>query len=191
MTGGANGSVQLVTQIAVSAVGRDRPGIVAAVTGVLVAHGANLADSQMGILSGRFTMTLIVDAPEELDVDLLVADLERIGDDLGLDAIFAHEVGDADEDEAASPTRMVTVYGVDHPGIVHAVALELASRGVNITDLNTRRIEEEDGEPLYAMMLEVAPPPGTDDSELEGALRRVAGEQHLEVSVRELEDDAL
>lgn len=190
MNGGGNGSVHVVSQIAVSAVGRDRPGIVAAVTGVLVAHGANLADSQMGILSGRFTMTLIVDAPAELDVDALVADLERIADDLGLDAIFAHEVGDADAD-ATLPTRIVTVYGVDHPGIVHAVALELASRGVNITDLNTRRIEDEDSEPLYAMMLEVAPPPGTDDAELESALRRVAGEQRLEVTVRELDDDAL
>jgi glycine cleavage system transcriptional repressor len=179
-----------MSQIAVSAVGRDRPGIVAAVTGVLVAHGANLADSQMGILSGRFTMTLIVDAPPELDVDLLVADLERIGDDLGLDAIFAQQVGDA-RDDAALPTRIVTVYGVDHPGIVHAVTHELATRGVNITDLNTRRIEDEDGEPLYAMMLEVAPPPGTDDGELEAALRRVAGEQQLEVTVRELEDDPL
>jgi glycine cleavage system transcriptional repressor len=185
-----NGSVQAVTQIAVSAVGRDRPGIVAAVTGVLVAHGANLADSQMGILSGRFTMTLIVDAPAELNLDLLVADLERIGEDLGLDAIFAREVGDADE-EASLPTRMVTVYGVDHPGIVHAVTRELATRGVNITDLNTRRIEDEDGEPLYAMMLEVAPPDGTDDADLEAALRRVAGEQRVEVTVRELEDDAL
>lgn len=175
-----------------SAVGPDRPGIVAGVTGVLVAHGANLADCQMGILSGRFTMTLIADPPAGLDAAQLRSDLEHIRDDLGLDAIFVHEVGDADE-EGEEPTRIVTVYGVDHPGIVHAVALELASRGVNITDLNTRRIAEDDegGEPLYAMMLEVATPAGTDDADLENALRRVAGEQHLEVTVRQLDDDAL
>lgn len=192
MTLRANGSVPFVSQIAVSAVGRDRPGIVAGVTGVLVAHGANLADCQMGILSGRFTMTLIADPPPDLDVEELRGDLEHIRDDLGLDAIFIHDVGDADE-EGTEPTRIVTVYGVDHPGIVHAVALELASRGVNITDLNTRRIAEdgEGGDPLYAMMLEVAPPAGTDDADLEDALRRVAGEQQLEVTVRQLEDDAL
>jgi glycine cleavage system transcriptional repressor len=179
-----------VGQIAVSAVGRDRPGIVAAITGVLVRCGANLADSQMGILSGRFTMTLIVDAPPDLSMGTLNAELDQAAAELGLDAIFAREVAETEED-AVLPTRMVTVYGVDHPGIVHAVARELAERGVNITDLNTRRIPEEDGEPLYAMMLEVAPPPGTDDGELEAALRRVAGEQHLEVTVRELDDDVL
>jgi glycine cleavage system transcriptional repressor len=175
----------------VSAVGRDQPGIVAAVTGVLVRCGANLADSQMGILSGRFTMTLIVDAPAELEVAALVAALDQVAAELGLDAIFVHEVAATDE-AATLPTRIVTLYGVDHPGIVHAVTLELAARGVNITDLNTRRIPEDDeGESLYAMMLEVAPPPGTDDEELEAALRRVAGEQRLEVTVRELDDDAL
>lgn len=172
-----------------SAVGRDRPGIVAGVTGVLVAHGANLADCQMGILSGRFTMTLIADAPPGLDAGDLRADLEHIRDDLGLDAIFVHEVGDVDED-AAEPTRIVTVYGVDRPGIVHSIALELASRGVNITDLNTRRIAEDGDDPLYAMMLEVAPPAGTDDRGLEDALRRVAGDKQLEVTVRRLDDDA-
>lgn len=192
MTLRANGSVRSVSQIAVSAVGRDRPGIVAGVTGVLVAHGANLADCQMGILSGRFTMTLIADPPPGLVVEDLRQDLERISDDLGLDAIFVGEVGDA-EDDAAEPTRIVTVYGVDHPGIVHAVALELASRGVNITDLNTRRIAEDGdgGDPLYAMMLEVATPVGTDDADIEDALSRIAGEQHLEVTVRQLDDDAL
>jgi glycine cleavage system transcriptional repressor len=179
-----------VTQLVVSAVGRDRPGIAAAVTGILVRHGANLADAQMGILSGHFAMTLILDAPPGLDRGALRDDLERVSAELGLDAIFVNDVAPG-AGEAAPPSLIVTLYGVDHPGIVHAVTRELAERGVNITDLNTHRIEEGGDPALYAMMIEVAPPPGTDRVELEAALRRVAGEQRLELSVRELEDDAL
>jgi hypothetical protein len=41
------------------------------------------------------------------------------------------------------------------------------------------------------MMLEVAPPPGLGHRELEERLRTVAGEQQLEVSVRELATDSL
>ncbi len=177
-------------QLAVSALGRDRPGIVAAITRVLVAHRLNVADAQMGILSGRFSMTLIVEALDDVDSRVLRADLERVAEEIGLDTIHVHDVGDAD-DLPPHPTRIVTVYGVDHPGIVHAVAAELAARNVNITDLNTRRVAEPGSEPLYAMMLEVAPPPEMGDDELEAALRRVAGEQQVEVSVRELEDDLL
>jgi len=176
--------------LVVSAIGRDRPGIVAGITGVLVAHGANLADSQMGILSGRFTMMLIVEAPEGVDEAELRADLERAAADLGLDAILIHDVADT-ETEAPLPSLIVTLYGGDHPGIVHAVTRALADIEVNITDLNTRLIHEEGEEPLYAMMLEVAPPPGLERRELEDRLRKVAGEQHLEVSVRELATDSL
>ena len=50
--------------------------------------------------------------------------------DVGLDAIHIHDVADAD-DQPPHPTRIVTVYGVDHPGIVHAVAAELADMGVH------------------------------------------------------------
>ncbi len=51
-------------QLAVSAIGVDRPGIVAAVTGVLVGHGCNLEDTSMSILRGHFAMTLVVSAPD-------------------------------------------------------------------------------------------------------------------------------
>jgi len=179
-----------VPALVVSAIGRDRPGIVAGITGVLVAHGANLADSQTGILSGRFTMMLIVEAAAGVDIDALRADLEAAAAQLGLDAILIHDVAET-EQEAAVPSLIVTLYGIDHPGIVHAVAKALAEIDVNITDLNTRLIQETGEQPLYAMMLEVAPPPGLGHRELEEQLRKVAGEQQLEVSVRELATDSL
>src|SRR2546426_220356 len=63
---------------ALSAVGRDRPGIVAAVSEALLAHSANIEDSQMTILRGHFTMVLVVAAPEGADIDALRADLEQV-----------------------------------------------------------------------------------------------------------------
>jgi glycine cleavage system transcriptional repressor len=180
-----------MAQIAVSALGRDQPGIVAAVTSVLLRHGLNLADSQMGILSGRFTMTLIVEAPDDVDPGEVLRDLRVVAEELDLDTIVAHEVAATPDDAAANPTHIVTVYGVDHPGIVHAVASALAERAVNITDLNTRLVHDEGEEPLYAMLLEVAPPAGTQTEELSAALQRVADEQGVEVTVRELEDEPL
>ena len=179
-----------MAQIAVSALGRDRPGIVAAVSGVLLGHGLNLADSQMGILSGRFTMTLIVDGPDDLDRDALRGDLRKVADELGLDTIVVQEVAAAHGIESA-PTHIATVYGIDHPGIVHAITSELGARGVNITDLNTRLVEDEGEEPLYAMMLEIALPPAVSEADLSDGLRRIAGEQGVDVSVRELDDDPL
>lgn len=174
-------------QLAVSAVGRDRPGIVAAVTGVLVAHGADIADAQMGVLSGRFTMMLIVDAPDELEEGVFLRDLLEIGRDLGMDVVSANRIDPVHATGSPEPTHLVTVSGVDHPGIVHAVAHQLARHAVSITDLQTRRIADD--APLHAMMLEVVAPAGLDVRALDSALQAIAGERELDLALRPIPAD--
>lgn len=163
----------------VSALGPDRPGIVARVTRVLVEHGCNIADSHMGLLSGRFTMMLVVAVPDELDDERFSADLAAAAAELGLDAMHAERLGDAPPSDAA--THLVTVYGADHPGIVAAVTAALAEAGASVTDLQTRLAGE-----LYVMTIEVSGGAGAED-----ALRTVAEEQGVEVSVRPLDTDVL
>src|SRR4051812_10152519 len=183
--------------LALSAIGRDHPGIVATVTQVLLDHEANVEDSQMTILRGRFTMMLIVSGPDELDVDGLRTSLEAAARELGLDAVSVDEVDAPAATAAAEPSHIVTVYGVDHPGIVHAVAAALAGAEVNITDLNTRLVSDDpaengDGaEDLYAMMLEVSLPPGLSAGALRTLLEATRRDQGVEVTIRELESDEL
>jgi glycine cleavage system transcriptional repressor len=179
-----------MAHLAVSTIGRDRPGIVAGVTEVLLEHEANVEDSQMTILRGHFTMMLIVSVPEGGAAGLRDG-LERAGRELGLEAVSVAEVAEAAPGVEAEPSHIVTVYGVDHPGIVHAVATALAGADVNITDLNTRLVSEEGAEDLYAMMLEVALPSGLSPSALESLLEAPRREQGVEVTIRELERDEL
>src|SRR3954471_14412405 len=120
---------------AVSAVGADRPGIVAAVTGVFLDHGCNLEDTSMTILRGHFAMMLVVAAPDRLDQAWLESALAGPASDF--DLVVA--VRAIDDDVPTSPEGdawTVSVYGADRPGIVHRVASSLAARGVNIVDLS-------------------------------------------------------
>jgi glycine cleavage system transcriptional repressor len=191
--------LRAVRHLAVAAIGRDRPGIVAAVTRNLLDHECNVEDSQMTILGGHFTMMLIVSGGEGVDLGALRADLKATARELNLEAISAQEVADI-AGASARPTHIVTVYGVDHPGIVHAVSAALAQCEVNITDLNTRLVVDESGESrsnggggedLYAMMLEVVLPEGLTVKGLESLLEATRREQGVEISIRELEQDAL
>ena len=75
--------------------------------------------------------------------------------------------------------------------MVHAVSARLAACKVNVTDLETRLISEEDRIGLYARVLEVAPPAGIDPEALRAMLEEVGAEQGVEVTVRPLEADAL
>jgi glycine cleavage system transcriptional repressor len=171
---------------ALSVVGRDRPGIVAAVAERLVEHGVNVEDSQMSILRGHFAMVLVLGAPESVDAQRLREELQDVAVRLGLEAVSLSEVAGMPSVHV-EPTHTVSVYGADHPGIVHAVAAALAAAEVNITDLSTRLVGEE-AEPLYVMLLEVAAPEGVDPERL---LDGVAGEQGLSVSVRPVEASSL
>ena len=162
---------------ALSALGADRPGIVAAIAETLAAHAVNVTDSHMGILRGHFAMTLIIEAPE--DTAALHGDLDHIAATLGLEALTLAPVNDA-APVSTEPTHTVTVYGPDHTGIVAAVARVLAENGVNVCDLNTRLTGD-----LYVMFLEVAAPEGVPD------LSDMARAQGVEVSVQPLETDVL
>src|SRR5439155_10463549 len=105
----AGGSVQ---QIWLTAIGRDRPGIVARIAKVLLDHVLNIEDSQMRILGGRFSMMLLVRgaASEES----LYKDLLATGRDLGLDYIYVHPVSEMDV-PSPKATHIVSLYGVDKP----------------------------------------------------------------------------
>jgi glycine cleavage system transcriptional repressor len=177
-----------VTHFAVSAVGRDRPGIVAGITSALLDLEGNVEDSRMTILRGRFAVMLIVSVPGEGQRPELERRLAPVRERLELDALTVSEVAEAAAPETA-PSHVITVYGADHPGIVHAVSAALAEHEVNITDLQTK-LAGSGASPLYVMMMEVelgTVAPAT----LERALAEVGERADVEVSIRELDSEAL
>lgn len=179
-----------MARFALSAIGRDRPGIVAGVSGALLRHGANLEDSRMAILGGHFTMMLVVSTPDGADVDALRSELLAAQAELELGALTLEEVS---TEHGARPeaSHLVTVYGGDHPGIVHSVASTLAESGVNVVDVATHLIAEEGEQPIYALMMEVELPGGLEPDDLEAKLRETAERERLDLSVRALEAEAL
>jgi glycine cleavage system transcriptional repressor len=178
-----------VGHYAVSAVGADRPGIVAAVTGVFLEHGCNLEDTSMTILRGHFAMMLVVAAPDGLSQDALEGALAGPASDLEL--VVA--VRAIDEDIPTSPdgeSWTVSVYGADRPGIVNRVASLLADNGVNIVDLSTRVIGDPQ-RPVYAMILEVTLPARADAATLQSRLADLAADLGVECSLHPSEADIL
>ena len=179
-----------MAQLALSAIGRDRPGIVAATTAALLRHGANVEDSRMSILRGHFTMMLVVSLPDGADRAALTHDLDAVAADLGLEALAVSPI-EGLADATPEATHVVTVYGVDHPGIVHRAAAALAEHSVNIVDLETRLVEEQDEPSLYALLMEVALPTELDPAELDAALSTLGAQESVEVSLRELDTHEL
>lgn len=179
-----------MSQYAVSVVGRDQPGIAAALAEALHRTGANIEDSRMTILGGQFAVMMLVRLPDGADSAGLRGDLDAVRERLGLEAAVLSEIGDMTASPRPEPTHVLTVYGADHPGIVHAVCAGLAARSVNIDDLATRVVGAADA-PVYTMICELTLPGSLTPDELNADLAGVAEEQGVEIVLRELDQDIL
>lgn len=170
---------------ALSAIGRDRPGIVAAIAKVLVDHGCNVEDSSMTLLRGNFAVMLVLAAPSATTAAVLEDALRAPCGALGL----LYSVSPVDDAAVvAHPTHLLTVYGADKPGILYRVSSTLADAGVNITDLSSRLVGPDDA-PVYVLMLELSVP--GDAAALGDVLTAVAAELGVDVSLREAQEDVL
>ncbi len=180
-----------MAQYVVFTIGRDRPGIVAAVTAVIFEVGGNLLDTSMTLLSGHCAVALAVDAPVGIAaLEAALVQLETQFDvDITVRPIATPEYVQATERLDHDPEFVVSVYGADQPGIVARVTALLASRGVNVVDLNTRHFGDP-ADPVYAMLLEVAVAPEAV-SELRSALEAVAAEMGIEASLHLADSELL
>lgn len=172
-------------QLSVTAVGKDQPGIVAAVTKVLFELGCNLDDCSMSLLSGQFTMIMVLEAPDDLGASELAEALSEPAERVGI-TVSVNEVSSAPSTHVAHP-YVVSLYGGDHPGIVYHVASELAALGVNITNLVSRSM----GEQLYTVVLDIDIPEDLGAARLSGKLHRVANEQGVELVFRRADVEIL
>jgi glycine cleavage system transcriptional repressor len=180
---------QRVASFVLSVTGHDRPGIVSSVTRVLLEHDLNLEDAEMAILRGHFAVMLVLAAPEELDEAALRADLDRVRGAVPLETVSLTEVPALDAPTAPA-SHSISVYGADHPGIVHGVAELLSRENVNVVGLSTRVVGEGD-EAIYVMLLEVTLPGSLSEPALEELLAGVAERQGVDVSVRPVDGDVL
>ena len=174
---------------AVTAVGVDRPGIVAAVTGVLADQGWNLEDTSMSVLRGHFAMVMVVSAPSDADVDATEWALSESAAALGL-VVTVRAVDDIARTGEDGQPWTISVYGADHPGIVSAVTTLLADADANITDLTTRVIGDDD-RPVYAMLLEVTFPAGVDGDKVATRLQVLAAEVGVDCTAQPVDVDIL
>jgi len=169
-----------VPELAVAVLGPDQPGVIAALSEVLLAGEGNLEDASMTILRGQFAMTLIVDVGSTAEA--VAEDLAPVAERLGL-LVSVRDAPGGSVDSVGAP-YVVNVHGADRPGIVHAVTRAIAAAGANITDLSTRLAGD-----LYVLIAEVDRP--GDPATLAADLARLSDELGVEAHLRAAEPDTL
>src|SRR5258707_5174375 len=122
--------------LVLSALGADRPGLVAEVSDYLAERGVNVEDSRMAVLGAEFGIQVLVRGSE--------AAIARVADDRAsletrtkLGVLVRRTKRPEEHRRAAVIPCVVTAEALAHEGIVPAVAFAIAHIGIKIASLET------------------------------------------------------
>ncbi len=161
------------------AVGKDRPGIVSDVSGYLFDNGANIVDSRMAVMGGRFALTTLFSC-DELHLDDIKSQVTDLNA-LGLSASF-HDAEAPSSEKAAAERLDLTIQAMDHAGIVNRVVRLLHSYDVNIESLDTQVSHAPfSGDALFNMHLKASMPPAVSARDLIHELKDLAEAEDLDM----------
>ena len=172
-----------MTDVVVTLLGADRPGLVELVAGVIAANGGNWLESRMSRLGGKFAGILRAELPPDRVQAALaaLAALEGRGLKVVAEVAPARGCGRERQADAAGAGRASIV-----PGIVREISQLLAASGVNVEELVTNRTSAPmSGETLFEARAHVRVPAGMNVASLRAGLERIASDLVVEVKLED------
>lgn len=118
----------------ITAIGKDRPGLVHSITDAIAQLGINIVDIDARAIRGLFTVFLVVDVePAGCNYEQMVQAIDACADDFDLGVRIDPYV--AGRRKVDKRMMLLTVMGADRPGIVAETTLKLSKSGFNIESI--------------------------------------------------------
>ena len=174
---------------ALSAIGKDRPGIVAEVAGLIYECGGNLEDSSMTRLGEQFALLILFSGSGEEFQYRLSTGVKRLEWEKHL-SIFLTPVEEAERESKLKDkfeSYELSTTGMDRMGIVYRVSRLLADQGINIADMHTRATPSpESGTPIFTMKILLEVPPKVSIHSLQEKLNRLGEELAIDINLKKI-----
>ncbi len=164
-----------------TAIGRDRVGIVDDLSELVLKNACNIEESKMAVLGGEFAVIMLVSGKADA-VGALTDSLPSLGEGLGLHVECKH-TGAPRAPESGRPYLLEAV-SLDTPGIVHSVTAILRKHQVNIEDLETDTAAAPwTGAPMFRLKTHIVISPSVSVAVLKEELARLQENQDLDISL--------
>jgi glycine cleavage system transcriptional repressor len=171
-----------MSQLIITAVGPDRPGIVGELTSHLHAAGGNILDSRMVNLRGEFAMMILLEVADAAAARRLSSELPSVGERMSL-RIDVTSQRPAAQAVGGMRYRLKT-YSMDQPGIVARLTGVLRALGVNIEELSARQESAAfAGSPLFLTEMRLTVPPTVSPGALRRELETIGNELNCDVDL--------
>ena len=167
-----------MSKIIITAIGKDRPGIVSSVAQVLFQLGCNIENVSQTILQSEFAGIYITSIPEGTEFETFSDQFHGAFDEEGLSVHIKPMETEEPHTESSGEHFMITTIGPDSKGLVYQISTVIAEAGVNI--LNLRAVFEGGDNPERNIMVyEVLVPDTVDRHVLSATLKERASSLNL------------
>jgi glycine cleavage system transcriptional repressor len=174
----------MTSKLVLSAVGKDRPGIVNDLSNIVYQDSLNIEDSRMTVLGGEFALLMLVSG-DPAALSSLEDRISEIESELDL-RILAKPTTENAPDHGTIPYK-VEVSSLDHPGIVRNIASFFSSRNINIVNLQTEKYAApHTGTPMFALNMTIGIPVDSSISRLRDAFHDKCDEMNLDAELKKL-----
>jgi glycine cleavage system transcriptional repressor len=172
--------------ISLTAIGKDKFGIVSTITEVLYREKCNIEDSTMTILHGQFAMILIIRLHSDISKNMLLSKLKKYSKSLNL-SLFCTDINSyTPKKHLSKNTFVISIYGPDKTGIVYNISKYLADNKINITDVQTI-LSKHDVQNTYMMVVESNFPINVSEKEISKDLFKLAKSLNINISINQAE----
>lgn len=170
-------------KLLISVMGKDQPGILAAVSGVISERQGNIENLSQTLLQSVFGALLIITVPDTETPEALQQTLMEATGNLSLTIHVSPAFQEDDSPKPLTQPYIVSAIGPDRQGLVSAIAGRLAHHDVNIT--NMQGIFKGGDKALDNLMIfEVDVPKHTVMQALRDELKAISQELSLEISIQ-------
>ena len=170
-----------------TAVGKDRPGLVDVVSRFILQCGGNIEDSRMAILGGEFAMVILVGGPPEA-VQKVLRESDAVGKKAGLSIQSHQTIGPGEAARVGTIPYRLDAYSMDHPGIVQRIAHFLAKAQINIRALDTRlSYAPHTGQPLFSLHATIDIPAKENVLDIRKRLDAIGAEENIDIEIKPAE----
>ena len=172
----------MTTPLVLTFIGRDRPGLVNAISERVAAAGGTWSESRLAHLAGEFAGILLVGVPEGniAGFDAALRDLEATG--LRITVARSAAAGEQKSERIVA----LNLVGHERPGIVRDVTRALTQLGVNIEEFSSGvEAAPFTGTEMFRAAARLRVPDDLTSDDLRKTLERLAGEIMVDLAVGE------
>lgn len=176
----------LPEHVLLTAIGRDRPGLVGALAGWVFELGGNIEDSRMALLGGEFAILMLAEGPPGF-LGRIEANRAAFEGKHSLAVAVRPAQGERSASSEPVLRYALTATCLDHPGVVFRVSELLRQHNVNIVMAETRTESAPfTGTPIFRLEMEMEIPASTPGARLRRELETLGLERNIDFDLRAL-----